>query len=279
MQTDYLEHLTQTVSFALKEDIGTGDITAHLIDETTAASATVITRMPAVIAGRPWVDEVFRQIDDKVTLDWLVEEGDLVSPDTHIFEASGSARSILTAERSALNFLQTISAVATKTRYYVELIRHTESKILDTRKTIPGLRMPQKYAVTVGGGMNHRIGLYDAFLIKENHIAAAGSISKAIASAKKLSPESRVEVEVETMQEYQEAQRAEPDWIMLDNFSIDELREAVASNKKNIKLEASGGIELETDLIALAETGVDYISIGALTKHCEAVDLSMRLES
>ena len=212
-------------------------------------------------------------------MNWLVDEGDAVVPDQPIFRVEGLARSILTAERPALNFLQTLSGTATTTYRYAELIKHTTSKLLDTRKTIPGLRRAQKYAVSCGGGENHRMGLYDAFLIKENHILACGSIGKAIAKAKKLFPQKRVEVEVENLSEFREALDAEPDWIMLDNFALEELKLAVSGTNGHVRLEASGGIEKDADLVAIAETGVDYISVGALTKHCNAIDLSLRMIS
>jgi nicotinate-nucleotide pyrophosphorylase (carboxylating) len=273
---DYLETLANTVAAALDEDFKGRDLTAELVDIDESATAEVITRNHAVIAGRPWVDEVFNQIDSDVLLDWCVSEGDQVPANTLVFSVSGSARSLLTAERTALNFLQTLSGTATTTRRYVDLVKHTNVHLLDTRKTLPGLRLAQKYAVKTAGGDNHRIGLFDAFLIKENHIAAAGSIETAINRARHLSPDSRVEVEVENMAEFRAAIDAQPDWIMLDNFSQDDLVQAVRSNNTNIKLEASGGIEKDSDLVRIAETGVDYISIGALTKHCEATDLSMR---
>lgn len=276
MNVNYLETLSETVAAALKEDFNGRDLTAELIDPDQLSAAEIITRNPAVIAGRPWVDEVFMQIDNKIKIDWKVSEGDLVEADTLLFSISGCARSLLTAERTALNFLQTLSGTATRTRHYVDLVKHTSVRLLDTRKTIPGLRLAQKYAVKMAGAYNHRIGLFDAFLIKENHIAAAGSIATAIGRARKLSPDSRVEVEVENLTEFRIAIDAQPDWIMLDNFEHADLVEAVDSNNTNILLEASGGIEQDSDLVRIAETGVDYISIGALTKHCEAIDLSMR---
>lgn len=276
MNVNYLETLSETVAAALKEDFNGRDLTAELIDPDQLSAAEIITRNPAVIAGRPWVDEVFMQIDNKIKIDWKVSEGDLVEADTLLFSISGCARSLLTAERTALNFLQTLSGTATRTRHYVDLVKHTSVHLLDTRKTIPGLRLAQKYAVKMAGAYNHRIGLFDAFLIKENHIAAAGSIATAIGRARKLSPDSRVEVEVENLTEFRIAIDAQPDWIMLDNFEHADLVEAVDSNNTNIRLEASGGIEQDSDLVRIAETGVDYISIGALTKHCEAIDLSMR---
>ena len=275
--TDYLLDLKENVGLALSEDVGDVDITAQLIDADTQAVAQVITRENAVICGQQWVTEVFHQVDASLKVDWLVKDAAHVTPDQALFRVSGSARGILTGERPALNFLQTLSGTATTTRRYAELIAHTSTKLLDTRKTIPGLRRAQKYAVTCGGGQNHRMGLYDAFLIKENHILACGSIREAISRAKSLYPERKIEVEVENLEEFREAVDAQPNWIMLDNFSLDDLATAVASTNANIKLEASGGIEKDGDLIAIAETGVDYISVGALTKHCSAIDLSMRM--
>jgi nicotinate-nucleotide pyrophosphorylase (carboxylating) len=277
MDTDYLSDLPGTVSTALEEDVGSGDITAQLIGESTHATAEVTTREAAIVCGKPWVNEVFRQIDPGLAVSWFVDDGDRAGPDTRLFSVTGSARSILTAERTALNFLQTLSGTATRTRHYVDLIRHTTTHLLDTRKTLPGLRRAQKYAVNCGGACNHRMGLYDAFLIKENHIIAAGSIAGAIAGARLLASGKRLEIEVENLDEFRQAVAADPDWIMLDNFSLADMRIAVNSINDAIKLEASGGIESDHDLVAIAETGVHYISVGALTKHCQAVDLSMRL--
>lgn len=276
MDIDYLETISETVAAALSEDYKGRDLTAELIAAEQRCTANVISRSTALIAGRPWVDEVFRQVDEHIELHWHVCEGDLVQADSLLFSATGSARSLLTAERTALNFLQTLSGTATRTRHYVDLVRHTAVTILDTRKTIPGLRLAQKYAVKMAGASNHRIGLFDAFLIKENHISAAGSIASAISRARDLDIDARVEVEVENLGEFREAIEAQPDWIMLDNFSAADLVTAVESNNTNIKLEASGGIEADSDLLRIAETGVDFISIGALTKHCQAIDLSMR---
>ena len=279
IETDknYFSELEQTVSHAIKEDLGTGDVTVELIDHTMKAKAQVISRDDATVCGIPWVNEVFFQIDPSLTLLWQVKDGDLIEENQLLLTIEGCARSILTGERVALNFLQTLSATATQTRYYNQLISHTEAQLLDTRKTIPGLRRAQKYAVSCGGGSNHRMGLFDAFLIKENHIMACGSIAKAVNRAKNLYPDRRIEIEVENMQEFSEAVAAEPHWIMLDNFSTEEMTAAVVSLNKDISLEASGGIESEQDLIAIAETGVQYISVGALTKHLHAVDLSLRL--
>lgn len=264
------------VRAALSEDIGSGDITAMLIPDTEQAQARIISRESAVLCGRDWVDEVFRQIDKSVTVTWHASDGDRVAPNDLLFELSGNARSLLTGERSALNFLQLLSGTATTCREYADLVAHTQVKLLDTRKTIPGLRTAQKYAVSCGGCHNHRIGLYDAFLIKENHIAACGGIAKAISAARELAPGKPVEVEVETLAELKQALDAQADIIMLDNFSLSDMREGVALTNGRAKLEASGNVSKAT-LAGIAETGVDYISIGALTKHARAVDLSMRL--
>ena len=276
---DYFHELTQTVNRALDEDIRTGDVTASLIDPGKWAHARIITRQPAVVCGRPWVDEVLRQVDATITPQWHIKDGDQVQAGALLLELTGKARSLLTAERTALNFLQLLSGTATRTNTYVQMIEGTGATLLDTRKTIPGLRLAQKYAVKTGSGENHRIGLFDAFLIKENHIEAAGSITAAIETARQLQGDLRVEVEVESLEQLGEAVMATPDWIMLDNFTLGDMRKAVdiASNT-GIKLEASGGIETSTKLKKIASTGVDYISIGALTKHNEAIDLSMRLQ-
>ena len=275
---DYFHELTQTVNRALDEDIRTGDITASLIDPEKKAHARIVTRQPAVVCGRPWVDEVLRQVDATITPQWHIKDGDQVQAGALLLELTGKAKSLLTAERTALNFLQLLSGTATRTNTYVQMIEGTGATLLDTRKTIPGLRLAQKYAVKTGGAENHRIGLFDAFLIKENHIEAAGSITAAIETARQLQGDLRVEVEVENLEQLGEAIMATPDWIMLDNFTLGDMRKAVdiASNT-GIKLEASGGIETSTELKKIASTGVDYISIGALTKHTEAIDLSMRL--
>lgn len=271
---DYFSDLEATVANALREDIGSGDLTAQLVAADTAATARVICREDAVICGRPWVDAVFRQIDPAITVDWNVAEGGAVTSAATVFVARGKARSLLTAERCALNFLQTLSAVATEARHYATLVGHTDVQILDTRKTIPGLRLAQKYAVHCGGCHNHRIGLYDAYLIKENHIRACGGITGAVNTARALAPDRKIEVEVQTLAEMEEALSARADIVMLDNFTIDLIREAVLQNRGRAKLEASGGFTHE-GLVKVAETGVDYISIGALTKHVRAVDFSM----
>ena len=272
-----IQHLIpDAVRYALQEDIGSGDITAQLIPAEQTATARIISRQEAVVCGVDWVNEVFRQVDPKLELDWQVDDGDIVQRDQVLFWAKGSARNLLTAERAALNFLQTLSGTATVSKFYADKVSGTTVKLLDTRKTLPGLRFAQKYAVTCGGCFNHRIGLFDAFLIKENHIMACGGIDAAIATAKSNEPGKPVEVEVETMEELHQALEAGADIIMLDNFSLEAMRDSVKLTRGIAKLEASGGITDET-LRPIAETGVDYISIGALTKHCQAVDLSMRL--
>ncbi|WP_414728927.1 carboxylating nicotinate-nucleotide diphosphorylase [Zhongshania aliphaticivorans] len=270
--------ITETVAFALKEDIGSGDITAQLIPVTQTAKARIITRENAVICGTEWVNEVFRQIDSSVTIHWHVADGDAVQPDQLLFELDGSARSLLTGERTALNFLQLLSGTATICKSYADIVAHTQVRLLDTRKTIPGLRTAQKYAVTCGNCHNHRIGLYDAFLIKENHIAACGGIPAAISAAREIAPGKPVEVEVESLAELEIALAGSADIIMLDNFSLADMKTGVALTAGRAKLEASGNVDTST-LAGIAETGVDYISIGALTKHAQAVDLSMRFST
>ncbi|MDI1291985.1 MAG: carboxylating nicotinate-nucleotide diphosphorylase [Methylobacter sp.] len=260
----------------LEEDIGSGDITAAIIPETMMAEAEVITREDMVLCGLAWFDAVFKSLDAGVNINWLATEGEAVGKNTVLCKLKGSARGLLTGERTALNLLQTLSATATVARQYADAVSGTGCKVLDTRKTIPGLRNAQKYAVACGGCYNHRIGLYDGILIKENHIIAAGSIAQAIRSARELTSVP-VEVEVESMQEFLEASAAKPDRIMLDNFSLEMLAEAVKLNSGAIELEASGNIGLD-NIRAIAETGVDFISIGALTKHVRAVDLSMRIK-
>jgi nicotinate-nucleotide pyrophosphorylase (carboxylating) len=267
--------ITETVRFALAEDIGSGDITAQLIPAKHTATASIITREAAVICGVNWVNEVFQQIDNSVTITWHIADGDHVAANSILFELNGPARSLLTGERTALNFLQLLSGTATLCKQYSDLVAHTKVRLLDTRKTIPGLRTAQKYAVSCGGCHNHRIGLYDAFLIKENHIAACGGIGAAIAAARDIAPLKPVEVEVENLSELTVALNSDADIIMLDNFSLDDMREGVAITAGRAKLEASGNISTQT-LAAIAETGVDFISIGALTKHAQAIDLSMR---
>ncbi|WP_165674255.1 carboxylating nicotinate-nucleotide diphosphorylase [Metapseudomonas otitidis] len=273
---DLSAEIEANVRRALTEDIGSGDITAQLIPEERLAHTTVITREAAVIAGTAWVDAVFRQLDPRVAVHWQVADGDRVQPNQPLFHLEGPARALLSGERSALNFLQCLSGVATRVAHYVDLVKGTSVKLLDTRKTLPGLRLAQKYAVTCGGGHNHRIGLYDAFLIKENHIAACGGIAQAIDAAHRIAPGKPVEVEVENLDELQQALDAGADIIMLDELSLDDMRTAVTLTAGRAKLEASGGIN-DTTLRTIAETGVDYISIGTLTKDVRAVDLSMRL--
>lgn len=260
----------------LEEDIGSGDITAAIIPETMTAEAEVITREAMVVCGQAWFDAVFKHLDVNVNISWLAVEGGAVGKDTVLCKLSGSAKGLLTGERTALNLLQTLSATATVARQYADAVSGTGCKVLDTRKTIPGLRNAQKYAVACGGCYNHRIGLYDGVLIKENHIIAAGSIDQAIRAARELTSVP-VEVEVESIPEFLEAVAARPDRIMLDNFSLEDMIEAVKLNSGVVELEASGNIELDK-IREIAETGVDYISIGALTKHVRAMDLSMRIK-
>lgn len=273
---EYLSQtLPQMVALALAEDIGSGDVTASLIDADTFSEARIISREKAILCGVAWADETFRQVDKRIIIDWHHGDGDQVGADAVLCTLRGPARGMLTAERVALNFVQTLSATATATHAYVELVKHTHCKILDTRKTLPGLRTAQKYAVLCGGGANHRIGLYDRVLIKENHIMAAGSIAAAVEKARQLHPGIKVEVETETLDEFQQASAAQADIIMLDEFAPDVMREAVKLNNGRIPLEASGGVNKQT-VAGIAETGVDYISIGEITKHIRAVDLSMR---
>lgn len=267
----------ESVAQSLREDIGDGDITAQLIPAEKLATARVITREDARLAGSAWVEEVFHQVDPSVTLQWQFHDGDDVPANAVIFRMQGPARSLLTAERAALNWLQTLSGVATACAHYARRVSHTNVRLLDTRKTLPGLRLAQKYAVTCGDCDNHRLGLWDAFLIKENHIAACGSIGNAVAEAHRIAPGKPVEVETESLAELDQALEAGADIIMLDEFSLSDMAEAVKRNAGKARLEASGGINAHT-LVPVAETGVDYISIGALTKDVRAIDLSMRLE-
>jgi len=278
--SDLLASVVETdVNRALAEDVGSGDLTALLIPATQTARARVITREPAVIAGRPWFDACFRALDLGCAIDWRVNEGTPVAAGSVLVELSGNARALLTAERPALNFLQTLSAVATATRPYVEAVRGTHAAILDTRKTLPGLRMAEKYAVRVGGGQNQRVGLYDGILIKENHIAAAGGIAPVLDAAFKLAAgKVGVQIEVESLDELDQALAAGASLILLDNFSLDDMRRAVGLAHGRALLEASGNITLDT-VRAVAETGVDRISVGSLTKHIRAVDLSMRIDT
>jgi len=273
--------ITRNVRFALREDVGDGDVTGELIPEANIAEATILTRERVTIAGQPWVDEVCRQVDAAIEVTWHCSDGDTVDANAVLCDLTGPARSILTAERTALNFLQLLSATATTTGRYVAETAGTECRLLDTRKTIPGLRLAQKYAVRCGGGHNHRVGLYDAILIKENHILSAGGIGAAVSAAHEMRPGMPVEVEVETLDELREALTAKADRMLLDNFPIDLLNQAVAMNRDEGKppaeLEASGGMTL-SEIAAVAATGVDYISVGALTKNVSAVDLSMRFK-
>ena len=267
------------VSEALSEDVGSGDITAEVIPASASARAIVIAREPMTLAGQPWVNEVFSQLDSRVVVEWMYNDGEHVPADTELCILRGPARAILTGERTALNFVQLLSATATATARYVRAIEGTKARILDTRKTIPGLRQAQKYAVRCGGGSNHRVGLYDAILIKENHIISAGGIAAAIDAARKAHPDLPVEIEVESVTEMREALAAGADRLLLDNFGVADLQRAVEINQDEGRppadLEASGGITLE-GIHAIAETGVDYISVGALTKDVKAIDLSMR---
>ncbi len=267
------------VSAALQEDLGSGDRTAELVPESTAATASIICREPMTLAGQPWVDEVFRQLDPDVDIQWLAIDGDHLPADAEICILNGAARSLLSGERTALNFLQTLSATATMTSRYVDAVANFKARILDTRKTIPGLRIAQKYAVRCGGGNNHRIGLFDAILIKENHIISAGGVEAAIRTAKEQHSNLPIEIEVESVTELRDALRAGADRLLLDNFDIADLQRAVEVNHKEgdppVDLEASGGLTLD-EIVKVAETGVDYISVGALTKNITAIDLSMR---
>lgn len=261
------------VKRALEEDIGTGDVSATLLSPAMIAEAEIISREPLLVCGRPWVDAVFTAVNADIDVQWLVEEGQLLEAPTTLCIVKGAAADILTAERTALNFLQTLSATATQTHRYLSKLQGTTARLLDTRKTLPGLRRAQKYAVACAGGVNHRMGLYDAFLIKENHIKSCGSITKAVTLAKQKA-NLFVEVEVESLEEFQEALAAQPDRILLDNFSNAMLSEAVKLNQHRCELEASGGIDLAT-IAAVAATGVDYISVGSITKSIQAIDLSL----
>jgi len=282
----FQQDVSRAVRAALLEDLGdalttldqpdaSADITAQLIPSDRLSSARVITREAGVFCGQPWVDEVFTQLGGEVRVEWLVQDGEVLAPNQALFRLHGPARLLLTGERTALNFVQTLSGVATLTARYVAELEGTECRLLDTRKTLPGLRTAQKYAVTCGGGKNHRIGLYDAYLIKENHILACGGIADAIGEARRLNQGKPVEVEVESLAELEQALAANADIVMLDNFDVAMMNEAVAINQGRAKLEVSGNVTLET-LAEFAATGVDFISVGALTKHVRALDLSMR---
>ncbi len=276
MDTILEDTLAENVRTALAEDIGTGDLTAKLLPAEQTATARITTREAAVLAGRPWFDACFRTLDPNCTLTWLAADGEAIETGQILAEVSGNARALLSAERPALNFLQTLSAIATQTRDYVEAVAGTQARILDTRKTLPGLRIASKYAVRMGGGKNHRVGLFDGILIKENHIAAAGSIATALIAARQLAaPSVSIQIEVESLAELEQALHAGAQLILLDNFSTDMMREAVRLTAGRAELEASGGVDLHS-VRAIAQTGVDRISIGALTKNIRAVDLSMR---
>ncbi|WP_318491634.1 carboxylating nicotinate-nucleotide diphosphorylase [Photobacterium leiognathi] len=274
--------ITRTVADTLREDLGGEidpnlDITAGLIPADSQGVATIITREHGVFCGKMWADEVFKQLGGEVTIEWHVEDGDVVEPNQTLCALSGPSRILLTGERNAMNFIQTLSGCATLTAQYVKQLEGTDTRLLDTRKTIPGLRSALKYAVTCGGGFNHRIGVFDAYLIKENHIIACGGIKQAITTAKKLNPNKPVEVETESLDELKQAIEAGADIVMLDNFNLEMMREAVAFNAGRVALENSGDITL-SNIRECAETGVDYISVGALTKHVKAMDLSMRFK-
>lgn len=269
--------IVTSVKQALAEDIGDGDITAHLVDKNTKAKAAIIARQDAVLCGRPWASEVFSRLNPEIEQNWHLNDGQDISAGQVICEFNGAARDLLTGERTALNFLQTLSGTATRTRQYVNAVSGTDARILDTRKTIPGLRLAQKYAVKCGGGENHRTGLYDGVLIKENHIAACGSLDRAIADALSVKKDILVEMEVETLEQLRIAIDAGVKRVLLDNMSIEQLGKAVAMAEKRVLLEASGGITLD-NVESIAQTGVDYISIGDITKNIDAVDLSMRFD-
>ena len=271
----FKENIYEEVKKALHEDVGSGDVTAMLIAENAHSEARVITREAATLAGVDWFNEVFHQLDESISIQWFANDGDAVQADQTLCKLSGPSRAILTGERTALNFLQTLSGTATCVAAYVAAVAHTSVKLLDTRKTIPGMRQAQKYAVQCGGGYNHRIGLFDAFLVKENHIMAAGGMAAAVARAREINPNLLLEVEVESMAELEQAINASVDRVLLDNFNLAMLKDAAAFSAGRVELEASGNVSLET-LADIAETGVDYISIGSLTKHIQAIDLSMR---
>ncbi|MDH3317126.1 MAG: carboxylating nicotinate-nucleotide diphosphorylase [Gammaproteobacteria bacterium] len=266
--------IAEMVRRALDEDVGSGDVTAALVPESARAQARVVCREAAVLCGRDWFDEVYAQLDERISVAWQAEDGDKVAPDQSVGVLEGPARSVLTGERAALNFIQLLSGTATSARRCADAVEGTRTRILDTRKTLPGLRLAQKYAVRCGGCHNHRLGLYDAILIKDNHIVTAGSVAAAVSAARRLNPGLSLEVEVETLDQLEEAIEAGADTIMLDNFRKEALREAVAVTAGRAELEISGNVSPE-EIRALAETGVDYISIGALTKNVRAIDFSM----
>ena len=271
------EYIAKLVAQSLAEDIAGGDITAELIDADVQASGRIVTREDGILCGTAFALEAFQQIDPSCHVEWAAQDGEAITADSLVCTLSGPARALLTAERTALNFLQLLSGTATMAGQYASRVAHTGVKLLDTRKTVPGLRLAQKYAVTCGGCYNHRIGLFDAFLIKENHISAAGGIAGAVATAREVAPDKPVEIEVENKAELEQALTAGADRIMLDNFTLEALRDAVAHTAGRAELEASGNVTDET-LVAIAATGVDFISIGALTKHVKALDLSMRID-
>jgi nicotinate-nucleotide pyrophosphorylase (carboxylating) len=275
---DLSEEIVENVRAALAEDVGTGDITAQLLPADAMATAQVITREKGILCGTAWFEEVFKQLDPNLQIEWFAKDGDIIQQKQTLVKLSGLTRALLTGERAALNFIQLLSGVSSKVAHYVEIVKNTEVILLDTRKTIPMLRRAQKYAVKCGGGQNHRLGLYDAFLIKENHIAAAGSITAAVQQARTIAPDKPVEVEVEDVEQLKEALAVNAEIVLLDNFNLYSMREAVRINEKRAKLEASGGVTVDK-LLSIAETGVDYISIGGLTKDVKALDLSMRLVS
>lgn len=282
MNSQLKQHISESVAYALSEDLGgevalSHDITANLIPQDKLANANIITREHAIFCGKAWVEEVFAQLGNQVEIEWQVEDGDTVEPDQVLFRLSGNARAMLAGERVALNFVQSLSATATVTNEYLKLMGDSSTRLLDTRKTIPGMRLAQKYAVTCGGGHNHRIGLFDAFLIKENHIMACEGIDNAVSRAKEIAPGKPVEVEVESLDELQLALNAGADIVMLDNFSIPDIQQAISLAKGKAQLEVSGNITKES-IRDYSSTNVDFISIGALTKHVRAVDLSMRLK-
>lgn len=278
MQRDQLPgDINKTVECALKEDIGTGDITADILSDTDMSTAHVICREPAILCGTAWFDDTFRQIDTRAEVTWHAMDGDAIAENIQLCTIKGPSKALLSGERTALNFLQTLSATATLARRYAERVKGLAVKILDTRKTLPGLRSAQKYAVRCGGCTNHRMGLYDAILIKENHILACGSIIEAIDRTRQLHPDVSIEIEVENLNEAAAALSAGADILLLDNFNLESLRKAVNLNKGRAKLEASGGITLE-NIRSIAETGVDYISVGSLTKDVKAIDMSMRFQ-
>lgn len=270
--------IIENVKAALAEDIGSGDVTSALLPEPLIVNAKILSREPMVVCGKPWVNQVFHQLDKNIKIDWLVEDGEYLNTPHILCNISGNVRKILSAERTALNFLQTLSATATNTHAYVIKLDGYNTRLLDTRKTLPGLRLAQKYAVTCGGGINHRKGLYDLFLIKENHIKASGSIAKAIQKAKAYRPDLFITVEVENLKELRQALECKPDRILLDNFSIDMIMKAVSLNHPKVcELEASGNISLDS-IINYAKTNVDFVSVGSITKSIKAIDLSLLIE-